>query len=91
MKKYKRGFTVNGEHPIETEDWIFSPEDSNPNKLVFLGFDANLYPMPNLSKRPDNEYNREWFKKLKKTALEFTKDFKGEVWLDDVKIKENQK
>lgn len=90
LKKYKKGFTVSGKHPIETEDWLFSKVESNPNKLVFLGFDANLSPMPNLSERPDNEYNRVWFKKLKRVALEFTKDFKGEVWLDDVKIKEGK-
>lgn len=90
MKKYKGGFTVTGKHPIETEDWLFSKKYSNSNKLVFIGYDANLFPMPNLSERPDNAYNRAWFETLKKTALEFTKDFDGEVWLDDVRIKENE-
>ena len=91
MKKYKGGFTITGNHPIETEDWLFQKDKSDQNKLVFYGYDANLFPMPNLSERPDNAYNRKWFEKLKNTALEFTKDFKGEVWLDDVKIKETNK
>jgi len=87
MKKYKSGFTVSGKHPYETEEWVYSEEHSNKNKIVFLGYDANLFPMPNLSSRPDNDYNKAWFARLKQLALNFTKDFTGEVWLDDVKIK----
>lgn len=87
MSKYKAGFTVTGEHPYATEEWLYSEDYSNKNKIVFLGYDANLFPMPKLSSRPNTDYNKEWFKKLKQKALNVTKDFEGEVWLDDVKIK----
>ena len=87
MIKYKAGFTAYGEHPIETEEWLYSEDYSYKNKIVFLGYDANLTPMPILSSRLNTDYNKEWFKKLKKVALNVTKDFKGEVWLDDVRIK----
>lgn len=87
MKAYKAGFTVNGKEPYETEEWIYSEEYSNDNKIVFLGYDANLMAMPNLSERFINDYNKKWFEKQKRKALMFTKDFKGEVWLDDIKIK----
>ena len=87
MNKYKAGFTVYGENPIETEEWLYD-ENSSKNKLRFLGYDANLCPLPNLSTRPKNDYNKKWSEKLNKIALEYTKDFQGEVWLDDVLIKE---
>lgn len=87
MNKYKAGFTVYGKCPYETEEWLYSEEYSNKNKIVFLGYDANLFPMPSLSSRPNTDYNKKWFKKLKQEALNVTKGFEGEVWLDDVKIK----
>ncbi len=87
MKAWKGGFTVRGKHPYETEDWFYSEKYSNKNKLVFQGYDANLHPMPNLSTRPKNDYNNKWLEKLRRTALVHTKGFKGEIWLDDVKIK----
>ena len=46
MKKYQSGFSVR--HPKESmcdEDWVFSKKDSTNQKLVFLGYDANLFPM----------------------------------------------
>jgi len=83
IKKYEAGFDYDDPiDPIGDEEWLFSEKNSNNKKLVFLGYDANLWPMPNFSKRTD---------RLKSTivnlALERTKDFEGEVWLDDVQIK----
>lgn len=83
INKYKAGFCVDHKHPMCSEEWLFSEEHSNDNKLVFLGYDANLYPMLNLSERPKTEWNDY----VKKCGLERTKNFNGEVWLDDVRIK----
>lgn len=83
LKPYKGGFTVNGKHPIETDEWLLSEEDSTENKLVFLGYDANLCPTPDFSKWPKTD----WKEKVIHRCLEFTKDFRGEVWLDDVRVK----
>lgn len=88
MEKYTGGFTVRGKHPIETEEWTLSEKYSNEGRLVFLGYDANLYPMPNFSERPNNKISNAWKEKVIERALEYTKDFNGEVWLDDVKVKE---
>lgn len=85
--KYKAGFDVEKGHRILTEIWCFEEKQSNDNKLVFYGYDANLFPLPNLSERT-NYGDKMWVEKAKEIALELTKDFKGEVWLDDVKIKE---
>lgn len=85
MKKYQAGFSVR--HPKESmcdEDWMFSKKDSTNQKLVFLGYDANLFPMTDFSKWPETD----WKKKVIRTALNRTKGFTGEVWLDSVKIKE---
>lgn len=85
LEKYKSGFGVN--HPKESmcdEEWLFSKEHSSNTKLVFLGYDANLFPMRDFSEWPETD----WKQKVIRTALKRTKDFKGEVWLDNVKIKE---
>lgn len=82
--KYKNGFIVNFEDPIFTENWLFSKELSSKDKLVFLGYDANLFPLPDFIGRPKNKYTD----KVIEIALELTKEFNGEVWLEDVQIKE---
>jgi len=88
MNKYKTGFSVAGEHSILDEEWLFSEEYSNNSKLVFLGYDANLMPMPPLREANHENFTADWFVKLKEKALNFTEGFQGEVWLDNVKIKE---
>ena len=80
---YKGGFCVTGENPYETEEWLFRKELSNETKLVFQGYDANLCPLPNFSERIMNDWN----KKVIAKAMRVTKDFKGDVWLDDCQIK----
>lgn len=87
LEKYQAGFCV--DHPKESmcdEEWLFSKKDSSNDKLVFLGYDANLFPMTDFSKWPETD----WKKKVIRIALNRTKGFKGEVWLDSVKIKERE-
>lgn len=81
---FLRNFAVEGKHLIETIYWCVSPAALSKNKLKFLAYDANLYPTPNFSTWGDEEFKQKQIDK----ALEFTKDFDGEVWLDDVRIKE---
>lgn len=85
LDKYKAGFDVTLSHPIISELWCFEEKLSNENKLVFCGYYASLFPLPNLSERNGKS---KWVEHAKEKALELTKDFNGEVWLDDVKIKE---
>ena len=79
---FKGGFTVSGKHPIESIEWILE-ENSNDDKIVFQAYDANLHPLPNIS----NWENKELINKQINKALIITKEFYGEVWLDDIKIK----
>lgn len=64
------------------QTWCLEKDESTDNKLQYYGYDANLYPLPDLSKT--SEENR------KKVIEEFKKIFQKdniEIWLDDIKIK----
>nr|DAW39288.1 MAG TPA: hypothetical protein [Caudoviricetes sp.] len=64
------------------QTWCLEKDESTDNKLHYYGYDANLYPLPDLSK--SSEENQ------RKVIEEFKKIFKKdniEIWLDDVKIK----
>lgn len=76
-------FIVRGQRDFMTEEWFLSDKHSTGSKLVFIGYDANLFPTVNFSERPKSKWNQ----KVIDRALEFTKDFDGEVWLDDYKVK----
>ena len=86
MDKYKSGFTVeviDGECSVWDMEWLFDEENTTENKLVFIGYDANLYPAPNFSTWEKGK----WKQKQIDAALRRSRDFEGEVWLDDVRIK----
>ena len=86
MEKYKSGFTVeviDGECSVWDMEWLFDEENTTENKLVFMGYDANLYPAPNFSTWKKGK----WKQKQIDAALRRARDFEGEVWLDDVRIK----
>ena len=86
MEKYKSGFTVeviDGECSVWDMEWLFDEEKTTENKLVFMGYDANLYPAPNFSTWKEGK----WKQKQIDAALRRARDFEGEVWLDDVKIR----
>ena len=86
MEKYKSGFTVeviDGECSVWDMEWLFDEENTTENKLVFMGYDANLYPAPNFSTWNEGK----WKQKQIDAALRRARDFEGEVWLDDVRIR----
>lgn len=82
FKRYNM-FSVVGEEDYMREDWVLSEDLSEMDKLVFLGYDANLYPMIDFNDFPETE----WKEGIIKKALDFTKDFIGQVYLDSVRIK----
>lgn len=83
IKQLKRGFHYSENYnPWTCEDWLYQADKSNKSKAVFYGYDANLFPMPNFS-----VVNKEHREKVTKKALEYFKDYDGEIWFDDVKIK----
>ena len=64
------------------QTWCLEKDESTDNKLQYYGYDANLYPLPDLSKTSE-ENQRKVIEKFKQL---FQKD-NIEIWLDDVKIK----
>lgn len=82
MSEFPKSIVLTYDHDYETQTWIFEESELKNNKLQFYGYDANLYPLPELSKT--SEENQ------KKVIEEFKRIFQKEnieIWLDDVKIK----
>ena len=85
-QKYESGFEVCDEKCYARDvEWRFDEEASTSESLHFLAYDANHWPMKYFSTWDGEGWGKD---KHIKAALERTMDFKGEVWLDDVKIKE---
>lgn len=83
MHIYDNGFDVYGKSDWADVNWLYNEKASNEKELLFQAYDANLWPLPNFSTWKD----KNWKQKQIEKALKFTKDFTGEVWLDDTKIK----
>lgn len=64
------------------QTWCLEKDELTDNKLQYYGYDANLYPLPDLSKTSE-ENQRKVIEKFKRI---FEKE-NIEIWLDDIKIK----
>lgn len=84
MNEALKYIDVSGKHHIEDITWILQEKESAGSKLVYFSYDANLWPCPDYSTWNETEFKD----RQKIRVLEFLKGFDGEVWLDDVKIKE---
>lgn len=85
-QKYKIGFVVCDKKCYACDvEWLFDEKASTSESLHFLAYDANLWPMKDFSTWKGQGWEKD---KHIKAALQRTCDFDGEVWLDDVKIKE---
>lgn len=80
--KYPTVIGIEEDDFYTTQTWVFEEDKSTNNKLQYYGYDANLYPLPDLSKTSE-ENQRKVIEKFKQL---FKKD-NIEIWLDDVKIK----
>lgn len=81
IDRIKGGFTINGKHPIETEEWLLDKNNSNEDTLIFLGYDANMWPMRNWKVF---NVNNPWHIKRVETCRRVTQGFKGNVYMDDI-------
>ena len=82
--KFSGGFTVrDDEEAMFGVEWLYDEREKDPEKLQFMAYDLNMYPMPDFDKWKDEEFKQ----KNIDIALRVTRDFKGSVWLDDTKIK----
>lgn len=83
LDKFKGGFAISGKEPWETVEWLLDKENSTEEKLLFQAYDANMWPLPNISKWPESDHKQKQINR----ALEIFNNVDGEVWLDDIKIK----
>lgn len=80
--KYPVAVDIKEDDIYKAQTWYLEEDESTDNKLQYYGYDANLYPLPGLSKTSEENQRKviEKFKQLfKKENIE--------IWLDDVKIK----
>lgn len=81
IEKYRGGFS-NGSG-FETVEFLLSKKLSSEKKLAFQAYDANLCPLPDAS-----QWNIDWLNKQVQFLNQvISKDFHGEVWLDDVMVR----
>lgn len=80
--KYPTVIGIEEDDFYTTQTWVFEEDESTDNKLQYYGYDANLYPLPDLSKTSEENQKKviEKFKRI------FKKD-NIEIWIDDVKLK----
>lgn len=84
LQDWRGGFTLRfTNNPIFDEEWLLDDRYSTESELHFIGYDANLMPMENLSTTP--EQHRVKVIELAKYRL---RDVQATVWLDDVKLKD---
>lgn len=80
--KYPVVVDIKEDDIYKAQTWYLEEDESTGNKLQYYGYDANLCPLPDLSKTSE-ENQKDVIEKIKKL---FKKD-NIEIWLDDVKIK----
>lgn len=80
--KYPVAVDIKEDDIYKAQTWYLEEDESTSDKLQYYGYDANLYPLPDLSKSSEENQRKviEEFKRI------FQKD-NIEIWLDDVKIK----
>lgn len=80
--KYPKLIDLSDKNRYQTQTWIYEESESTKDKLQYYGYDANLHPLPDLSKTSEKN-QKDVIDRVKKI---FAKD-NIEIWLDDVKIK----
>lgn len=82
MKEHLKNIVLTYNRGYESQTWILEEIESTKDKLQYYGYDANLYPLQDLSKTSE-ENQKEVIEKIKRI---FEKE-NIEIWLDDIKIK----
>ncbi len=80
--KYPVAVDIKEDDIYKSQTWYLDEDEATSDKLQYYGYDANLYPLLDLSKTSE-ENQRKVIEKFKQL---FKKD-NIEIWLDDIKIK----
>nr|DAF46682.1 MAG TPA: hypothetical protein [Siphoviridae sp. ctAFE3]DAX76565.1 MAG TPA: hypothetical protein [Caudoviricetes sp.] len=82
MSEYPKFIELHGKYGYDSQLWCLEKAKSTDTKLQYYGYDANLYPLPDLSKTSEKNQKRV----LGNMGNKF-KDINMEIWLDDIKLK----
>ena len=80
---WRGGFTLHFDSdPMFDEEWLLDDRHVKEDELRFLGYDANMCALPNLSTFPE-KHRREV---IEQASTRF-KNINADIWLDNCKIK----
>ena len=83
QEKWRGGFTLHFDSdPMFDEEWLLDDRHVKDDELRFLGYDANMCALANLSTAPE-KHRREV---VQQASLKL-KNVNADIWLDDCKIK----
>lgn len=77
---FKKGFQIYYESDKQRmfpANWLYSEEHSNENKMVFLAYDASLYPLPDIK-----TWKPHAIKETCEKVAELFKNCDKEIYLD---------
>ena len=79
LEKYKGGLSLF--KGFKTVELLLDESNTNENELYFLGYDADMYPLPDFSTFPLN------YQSVIKLAVKSRlTDWKGSVYIDGTKV-----
>lgn len=79
LEKYKGGLSLF--KGFKTVELLLDERNTNENELYFLGYDANMYPLPDFATFPLN------YQSVIKLAVKGRlSDWKGAVYIDGTKV-----
>lgn len=79
LEKYKGGLSLF--KGFKTIELLLDEKNTNDNELYFLGYDANMYPLPDFATFPLN------YQSVIKLAVKGQlSDWKGAVYIDGTKV-----
>lgn len=82
IARFKGGITIGD--GVYGEEWLLDVNKTTGTALHLLGYDANMYPMPDLATRPVKYQEH-----VKSEVLKQLKDWNGSIYLDGVLVKVN--
>ena len=81
-KEYPEGIVLPGKYIYDNQIWYLEKKESTETKLQYYGYDACVFPLPNLSKTSKENRDR-----VLGNIGNKLKDVNKEIWLDDIRLK----
>ena len=79
ITKYKGGISIF--EGYATEEWLLDDKKTTSDELYLIGYDANLYPLPNFE-----TWSYRGKQDTKEEIIKALKSWKGAVYLDGSRV-----